>query len=111
MPRQELSTHRLLATDYWLLRPEGLMATVQAVAETFDLRAARRAIWRKRMWFAIVLAAMFLYPLLDTALGIGRIGSLEAMFVFVILAMGLNIVVGYAGLLDLGYAAFFAIGA
>ena len=28
-----------------------------------------------------------------------------------ILAMGLNIVVGYAGLLDLGYAAFFAIGA
>jgi branched-chain amino acid transport system permease protein len=31
--------------------------------------------------------------------------------VFVVLAMGLNIVVGYAGLLDLGYAAFFAIGA
>ena len=31
--------------------------------------------------------------------------------VYVILAMGLNIVVGYAGLLDLGYAAFFAIGA
>jgi branched-chain amino acid transport system permease protein len=31
--------------------------------------------------------------------------------VFVVLALGLNIVVGYAGLLDLGYAAFFAIGA
>ncbi len=30
--------------------------------------------------------------------------------VFVLLALGLNIVVGYAGLLDLGYAAFFAIG-
>src|SRR5438874_4237098 len=29
---------------------------------------------------------------------------------FVLLALGLNIVVGYAGLLDLGYAAFFAIG-
>ena len=28
-----------------------------------------------------------------------------------ILALGLNIVVGYAGLLDLGYAAFFAVGA
>src|SRR5213080_4216163 len=28
---------------------------------------------------------------------------------FVLLALGLNIVVGYAGLLDLGYAAFFAI--
>ncbi|HEX5826999.1 MAG TPA: hypothetical protein VFY23_05735, partial [Candidatus Limnocylindrales bacterium] len=31
--------------------------------------------------------------------------------VFVLLAMGLNLVVGVAGLLDLGYAAFFAIGA
>lgn len=30
---------------------------------------------------------------------------------YVVLALGLNIVVGYAGLLDLGYAAFFAIGA
>ncbi len=31
--------------------------------------------------------------------------------VYVMLALGLNIVVGFAGLLDLGYAAFFAIGA
>jgi ABC-type branched-subunit amino acid transport system permease subunit len=30
---------------------------------------------------------------------------------YVLLALGLNIVVGYAGLLDLGYVAFFAIGA
>lgn len=30
---------------------------------------------------------------------------------YVILALGLNIVIGYAGLLDLGYAAFFAVGA
>ena len=30
--------------------------------------------------------------------------------VYVLLAIGLNVVVGYAGLLDLGYAAFFAIG-
>ena len=31
--------------------------------------------------------------------------------VWVLLAIGLNVVVGFAGLLDLGYAAFFAIGA
>src|SRR6202158_4334284 len=30
--------------------------------------------------------------------------------VYVLLAIGLNVVVGFAGLLDLGYAAFFAIG-
>src|SRR5947209_19395855 len=33
------------------------------------------------------------------------------VLIFTLLALGLNIVVGYAGLLDLGYAAFFAIGA
>jgi len=31
--------------------------------------------------------------------------------VYILLAIGLNVVVGFAGLLDLGYAAFFAIGA
>ena len=50
-------------------------------------------------------------PVLRQWLGINRLGSWMAIFVTVILAMGLNIVVGYAGLLDLGYAAFFAIGA
>src|SRR5262249_60605059 len=33
------------------------------------------------------------------------------MGVYVIMAIGLNIVVGYAGLLDLGYVAFYAVGA
>src|SRR6266487_4324038 len=33
------------------------------------------------------------------------------MLVFIMMAVGLNIVVGYAGLLDLGYVAFYAIGA
>ena len=33
------------------------------------------------------------------------------MLVFVMMAVGLNIVVGYAGLLDLGYVAFYATGA
>ena len=38
-------------------------------------------------------------------------GGFSNAGVFVLLALGLNIVVGLAGLLDLGYAAFFAIGA
>lgn len=57
------------------------------------------------------LIVAIIYPFIDQALGINRLGSWIAIFVFVILAMGLNIVVGYAGLLDLGYAAFFIIGA
>ena len=47
--------------------------------------------------------------------GFGRqkdwIGGFADAGVFVLLALGLNVVVGLAGLLDLGYAAFFAIGA
>ncbi len=61
--------------------------------------------------FLVGLALAILYPFIDTALGIQRIESVMGILIFIILAMGLNIVVGYAGLLDLGYAAFFAIGA
>ena len=41
----------------------------------------------------------------------GHIDSVTNAMAFAILALGLNIVVGFTGLLDLGYAAFFAIGA
>ena len=37
--------------------------------------------------------------------------TMVAMAIFTMMAIGLNMVVGYAGLLDLGYVAFFAIGA
>src|SRR5215467_1066998 len=57
--------------------------------------------------FLIVLA---IYPVLDGAFGWGKMGALPAILIFTMLALGLNIVVGFAGLLDLGYAAFFAIG-
>jgi branched-chain amino acid transport system permease protein len=39
------------------------------------------------------------------------LGSMVIMIVFTMMAVGLNIVVGYAGLLDLGYVAFYAAGA
>ena len=51
------------------------------------------------------------YPFIDQALGFRLMGALLPIGIYALLAMGLNIVVGYAGLLDLGYAAFFAIGA
>ena len=50
--------------------------------------------------------ASFMSPYTDwTSLLFNPIGT------FVLLAIGLNIVVGYAGLLDLGFVAFYAIGA
>ena len=42
---------------------------------------------------------------------IPSVGSMVIMIVFTMMAVGLNMVVGYAGLLDLGYVAFYAAGA
>jgi branched-chain amino acid transport system permease protein len=71
---------------------------------------------RRALQFAAALAVAFLYPLLDGPLlvplfGTSTLGIMIPVLIFTLLALGLNIVVGYAGLLDLGYAAFFAIGA
>jgi branched-chain amino acid transport system permease protein len=55
-----------------------------------------------------ILVIFLLYPLVDH--NAGHINAAADAAVFVLLALGLNIVVGFAGLLDLGYAAFFAIG-
>jgi branched-chain amino acid transport system permease protein len=52
-----------------------------------------------------------LVPFTDNITKTGWIPILIEIQIFIILALGLNITVGYAGLLDLGYAAFFAIGA
>jgi branched-chain amino acid transport system permease protein len=79
--------------------------------------------------FIAVLVVVLTYPFLDqllltplcrslpSAIGwipcffAGRQNTLIPIGIAVILALGLNVVVGFAGLLDLGYAAFFAIGA
>jgi branched-chain amino acid transport system permease protein len=57
--------------------------------------------------FVILLA---LYPVIDGKFGFGKMGAFPTILIYTVLALGLNIVVGFAGLLDLGYAAFFAIG-
>jgi branched-chain amino acid transport system permease protein len=66
-----------------------------------------------RRWapFLITLAIVLVYPWVDQALRWQTVRAVIPIMLLVLLAMGLNIVVGYAGLLDLGYAAFFAIGA
>jgi branched-chain amino acid transport system permease protein len=60
---------------------------------------------------ALLVAVLLVYPFLDRALGLQTVHAVSDGMIYVLLALGLNIVVGYAGLLDLGYAAFFAIGA
>jgi ABC-type branched-subunit amino acid transport system permease subunit len=73
-----------------------------------------RSTGAQRFYLILLAAFVLFYPVLDPFLfGYGTDGRLagygDAGY-FVILALGLNIVVGFAGLLDLGYVAFFAIG-
>jgi len=64
--------------------------------------------WRRGVALVLVLAACA-FPLIDH--NEGDLDAAANATAFATLALGLNIVVGFAGLLDLGYAAFFAIGA
>ncbi|HEY7491276.1 MAG TPA: branched-chain amino acid ABC transporter permease, partial [Candidatus Tectomicrobia bacterium] len=66
---------------------------------------------RQRLVRSLGIGALLLFPFVDLACRLQLLNAVTDAAVFVILALGLNIVVGYAGLLDLGYAAFFAIGA
>jgi branched-chain amino acid transport system permease protein len=74
---------------------------------------------RRLIPLAIALVIAFSYPFIVGDLrGFGelgdffpQLGSVVIILVFTMMAVGLNIVVGYSGLLDLGYVAFYAAGA
>jgi len=63
--------------------------------------------------YGILLIVAVLFPIVDIYAtgGTAHVSQATRAGTFVLLAIGLNVVVGFAGLLDLGYAAFYAIGA
>jgi ABC-type branched-subunit amino acid transport system permease subunit len=71
------------------------------------------AMTQKKQIITFVLAAigLLVLPLLLQPFGNAWVRIADMALLYVLLSLGLNIVVGYAGLLDLGYVAFFAIGA
>ena len=69
---------------------------------------------RRRAWLGMLLVgvALAVLPfLVGKGLGNSWVRVLDFALLYVMLALGLNIVVGFAGLLDLGYIAFYAVGA
>ena len=60
---------------------------------------------------AAIALALLALPFLAGTQGNGWVRIIDFALLYVMLALGLNIVVGYAGLLDLGYVAFYAVGA
>jgi branched-chain amino acid transport system permease protein len=61
--------------------------------------------------FVLAAVGLLIVPLVLQGFGNAWVRIADVALLYVLLALGLNIVVGYAGLLDLGYVAFFAIGA
>ena len=69
---------------------------------------------KRQVWLTFIALGMMLALLpfaVDFGLGRSWLRIMDLALLYVMLALGLNIVVGYAGLLDLGYIAFYAVGA
>ncbi len=73
-----------------------------------DARHRKRLAWAGVVVVAIVLAIL---PFALAQVGTAWVRITNTAILYVFLALGLNIVVGFAGLLDLGYIAFYAVGA
>src|SRR4051812_5650732 len=75
------------------------------------VRLSGRSSLRLLLYLVVAVVLVVLPFAVDATLGRTWVRIIDVALLFVMLALGLNIVVGYAGLLDLGYIAFFAVGA
>jgi len=75
---------------------------------TFDVQHKPRQAYAS---MAAVLVLMLVFPFVASQFGNSWVRIIDIALLYIMLALGLNIVVGFAGLLDLGYIAFFAVGA
>jgi len=79
------------------------------IATTVDSARMSR---KTMLTYGAILAVVVIAPIIFQGFGqLFMVRILAVVGLYVMLALGLNIVVGYAGLLDLGYIAFYAIGA
>ncbi len=89
-------------------RPSGLRDRIR----TFSDRHRSASVFLGVGAFALALPVIVLFPPFNSFSGQGVwMDGFTIAGIYILLALGLNIVVGMSGLLDLGYAAFFAIGA
>jgi branched-chain amino acid transport system permease protein len=61
--------------------------------------------------FAVFALILIIFPFVAAQSGNSMVRVIDLALLYIMLALGLNIVVGFAGLLDLGYIAFYAVGA
>ncbi|MFZ6722558.1 ABC transporter permease subunit [Undibacterium sp. Ji49W] len=74
----------------------------------FDVKANPKKAYTS---FAVLAVVIVLFPFVASNFGNSWVRIIDFALLYIMLALGLNIVVGFAGLLDLGYIAFYAVGA
>ncbi len=93
----------------YLMNKSGSLDTVSrplaGLRDTIGQASSKVPTW---VWLLVLLALAFLYPFFT-----GRYAQDVAtnVLIYICLGLGLNIVVGLAGMLDLGYIAFYGVGA
>ena len=92
-------------------RTRGSGRAMTAVTARMTARETRNRRLGLRQVAPVALIGLAALAPLAFSPGSGIVGDMIVAAVYVVMALGLNIVVGFAGLLDLGYVAFFAIGA
>ncbi len=78
------------------------------MANYFDIKNSPR---RTYVSLALLGLVLLVFPFVASNFGNSWVRIMDFALLYIMLALGLNIVVGFAGLLDLGYIAFYALGA
>ena len=92
--------------DEWVARHSERRAVRGGPLGTLEQRLRRVPWW---VWLVLFVAAFSLFPIFESS-GYVRIVAFDTVL-YMLLALGLNVVVGWGGLLDLGYVAFYGVGA
>ena len=98
-----------------------ILAPLKDAGDSVGDAFQRMSKWQKYSFYALVIVAIYLAPFWPEVPILGQIVDTpgtqfstvlnDQVIIFVLVALGLNVVVGLAGLLDLGYVGFYAVGA
>jgi len=98
------------------LRPTGLASKESSDSSASDtlrdavILTAPGQQARSKRWLIGIFIALAFFPVVSTVLGLGWQTLLRGIGIYVLLAIGLNLLLGVAGILDLGFAISFGIG-
>ncbi len=100
-----------------VLRPTGIAAgegvddSTAGIARDAVMLIAPGQHTRLNRWLVWIFAALAVFPVVSAVFGLGGQTLLRGIGIFMLLALGLNLLLGLAGVLDFGYAVSFGIGA